>query len=165
MIIHMRYLSDEEKEQAQKYIDLAIKEAQKSDCLKSKCGSIIIKENKIIGKGHNSPPAELESQRRCSIDKKSYHEKITDKTCCIHAEQRAIINALKENPSKIKDSMLYFIRLDKNNNKIYAEKPYCTICSKIALDVGIKYFVLFHKEGICEYDTEEYNNLSFNYEE
>jgi len=35
----------------------------------------------------------------------------------------------------------------------------------MALDVKIAEFVLWHKEGICVYNTEEYNQLSFEYSE
>jgi hypothetical protein len=31
----------------------------------------------------------------------SYHRKVTDKTCCIHAEQRALFDALKNHPEQI----------------------------------------------------------------
>ena len=153
------------KGENKKFMEEAVEEALKSSCLRSKCGCIIIKDNKIIGRGFNSPPKGLESQRRCLNDKNSYDKKVTDKTCCIHAEQRAIFNTLKNNPSKINGSKLYFIRLDKSNNMIFAGKPYCTICSKMALDLGIKEFVLWNERGICVYDTEEYNDLSFGYKE
>ena len=139
--------------------------AKLSTCLRSKCGSIIVKENEIIGKGYNSPPKELESQRKCSNKKEEYHKKVTDKTCCIHAEQRAILDALRNNPEKIKDSVLYFIRLNENNKISHAGNPYCTICSKLALETGIKHFVLMHKEGLKFYNTEEYNLLSYQYKE
>jgi hypothetical protein len=33
------------------------------------------------------------------------------------------------------------------------------------LDVGISEFVLWHEQGITIYDTDEYNNLSFWYDE
>ena len=88
---------------------------------------------------------------------------MTDKTCCIHAEQRAIIDTLT-NKENIEGSDLYFTSVDKKNI-VYSENPYCTICSKLALDIGIKNFILWHKEGIRAYDAEEYNNLSFNYKE
>lgn len=78
-------------------------------------------------------------------------------------KQRAIINALLKNPDEIKGSRLYFIRINENNEALKAKKPYCTICSKMVLDVGIKEFVLVHEKGICVYDTREYNDLSFNY--
>ena len=160
----MRYLNDaDEKEGAVIYLNSAIKAAKKSTCLESKCGSVIIKEEEIIGEGFNSPPANLESQRKCLTEKATYDEKITDKTCCVHAEERAIIDALKKNPEKIEGSILYFVRLDMKNNMLFSKRPYCTICSKMALDTGIKEFVLWHEEGICVYDTQEYNSLSFDY--
>lgn len=159
----MKYLSKEREYNLSNWFKEAINEAVKSTCLRAKCGSIIVKDKQIIGKGFNSPPVNLESQRKCLNEKSLYDEKVTDKTCCVHAEQRAIIDALKNNPDKIKDSSLYFIRLDLGDNILFSKKPYCTHCSKLALDVGIKEFILWHKKGICIYDTEEYNDLSFNY--
>lgn len=146
-------------------IEEAVKQAEKSRCEQARCGCVIIKDEKIIGKGFNSPPGELESQRRCSNSKKDFNEKVTDKTCCMHAEQRAIIDALKNNPNLIEGADLYFIRIDNLGIKIPADKLYCTICSKMALDVGIKNFVLFHDKGIRFYDTQEYNDLSFGFED
>lgn len=35
----------------------------------------------------------------------------------------------------------------------------------MALDLGIKNFILFHKQGIKVYDAREYNNLSFSFED
>jgi len=148
-----------------KYIGEAVKEANKSGCEQARCGCVIVKDEKIIGKGFNSPPAELESQRRCSNSKKDFNNKVTDKTCCMHAEQRAIIDTLKNNHDLIKEADLYFIRIDKEGIKIPAGKPYCTICSKMALDVGIKNFILFHKQGIRFYDAQEYNDLSFGFKD
>jgi len=159
----MKILSGKEEAEAMKFIDEAANVALDSTCKRKKCGSIIVKKGTIIGKGFNSPPNDDESQRRCSNDKNSYDRKITDKTCCVHAEQRAIMDALRKNPQKIAGSRLYFIRLDDNGVKGVAGNPYCTICSKMALDSGIKEFVLWHETGITVYDTEEYNDLSFRY--
>ena len=61
--------------------------------------------------------------------------------------------------------MLFFIRLDENDEPKHSGKPYCSICSKMALDAGIKKFVLWHKEGWTAYDTKEYNDLTFQYSE
>ena len=145
------------------FMDSAAKIAKQSTCERSKCGSVIVKDDQIIGKGFNSPVNNLESQRRCKNNKDEYHKKVTDKTCCVHAEQRAIMDALKNNPLKLKDSKLYFIRLDENNNKTEAGPPYCTICSKMALDAGIKEFILLHKEGEKVYNTEDYNKISYDF--
>ncbi len=160
----MIYLSGNEEKTAWAFIEEAAKTALNSTCHRSRCGAVIIKDNKIIGRGFNSPPQNKEENRRCSLSKEEYHKKVTDKTCCIHAEQRAIIDAIK-NEKNLDNSRLYFIRLDEKGSPSKAGNPYCTICSKMALDSGIKEFVLWHEKGICVYDTEEYNNLSFNYKE
>lgn len=161
----MYFVSEPEVQEAKWWLNQAAEIALQATCERSKCGCVIISNNECIGIGYNTPPNNLESQRRCSCEKESYHNKVTDKTCCIHAEQRAIMDALQNYPHKIAWSRLYFIRLDEENKPSFAGKPYCTICSKMALDVGISKFVLSHQEGICVYGTEEYNDLSYQYSE
>lgn len=86
----------------------------------------------------------------------------SDKTCCLHAEGEAIDSAIDNyRKNSLKDATMYFIRLNLKNRIILAGKPYCTICSKDALDKGIKNWVLLHKSGIYSYDAEEYNEISF----
>lgn len=145
----MRYLFGNEEKKAFEYINKTVQVALGSTCQRAKCGSIIVKNNEVIGSGFNSPPQNKEYQRRCSYSKELYPKKVTDKTCCVHAEQRAIIDTLKNNSDKLVGSRLYFIRLDKNDKPSHAGKPYCTHCSKLALDVGISEFVLWHEQGIC----------------
>jgi len=157
----MKYLMGEEKEKAIIYFEKAKELAKKATCKRTKCGAVIIKDGKVIGEGFNSPPGNLESQRRCFIKKNEYPEKTTDKTCCVHAEHRAVADALKKNPEKLNGSRLYFARLNMDNEFRFAGKPYCTICSKFVLDSGISEFVLWHEEGIADYDAEEYNDVSF----
>ncbi|MEK6863352.1 MAG: hypothetical protein AABW53_01510 [Nanoarchaeota archaeon] len=157
----MKILTGSEELEAAKFIDFAAEIAKLSSCYRSRCGSVIVKDQKIIGKGYNSPPLNKKLEY-CLKDSLPADFK-SDKTCCIHAEQRAIMDALQHHPGKIKDSRLYFIRLDEQGDKLKAGKPYCTICSKMALDSGIAEFVLWHEEGICVYDTQEYNELSFQY--
>src|SRR3989338_4439683 len=138
----MKYLSGNEEKKALEFIKKAAHIALSSTCERSRCGSVIVLDDIIIGSGFNSPPQEHERQRRCSVSKDSYHNKVTDKTCCVHAEQRAIMYALQKNPDKLLGSRLYFIRLDKDGTPSHAGKPYCTLCSKMSLDIGINEFVL-----------------------
>jgi len=122
---------------------------------------VIVNKDEIIGKGYNAPPLDIKL-RYCLKDELPAEFK-SDKTCCVHAEQRAIMNALQKNPEKLPGSRLYFIRLDEQGNKKKAGRPYCTICSKMALDAKISEFVLWKEEGVCVYDTLEYNILSFEF--
>jgi len=162
----MRYIVDTIEEQdAVLWMDCAADMARQAMCHDARCGSVIVKDGSLIGSAYNAPAGGIESQRRCDIPKTAYHFRVTDKTCCVHAEQRAIMDALRKNPDKIVGARLYFIRVDADGNLIKAAigAPYCTICSKMALDAGISEFVLWHKEGVCAYDTEEYNALSCRY--
>lgn len=146
---------------SQENFDILVDTAKKSTCHRSKCGSIILSKNdEIIGIGYNSMPCYEEAQ--CFKDGLAPGFK-SDKTCCIHAEQRAIMDALKNNAEDIKDSLLLFIRLDENDIPKRSGEPYCTICSKMALDTGIGRFALWHKEGWTAYEASYYNKLSFEY--
>ena len=150
----MKYLSGEEKRKAQQFMDKAAEVALHSTCFRSRCGTVIVKDNTIIGEGFNSPP-QNECLESCLKDTLPASFK-SDKTCCVHAEQRAIMDALRRNSAKIERSQLYFIRLDEQGEKQYAGDPYCTICR-------IGEFVLWHEQGICVYDTKEYNARSFRF--
>jgi len=156
----MRILDNKESE---KWMRAAAEVAKRATCGRSKCGSVIVKNDEIIGEGFNSPAGNLKDQRRCAIEKDSYHRKVTDKTCCVHAEERAIMDALRRNPDKLASSVLYFIRLNEDGKPKFSGQPYCTICSKLALDQGLAEFVLWHESGITAYPTDEYNDLSYKY--
>ena len=162
----MRYLSDEEKIIAEKYIEEAVRVAQRATCERAKCGAVIVNNDEIIGTGFNSPPSDDEKERRCAIKKDEYHEKVTDKTCCVHAEQRAIMDALRRNPDKVKGAKLYFARFySDGQRRVLGGKIqlYCTICAKMMFDVGIAEFILMHQNGVRAYSDYKYVNDSFNY--
>lgn len=158
----MEYLNGQQEKEAIEMMKSAASVAKEALCLKAKCGTIIINDGEIIGTGYNAPPLDKEENRQC--DKKASPGKPNyDKTCCLHAEWRAIMDALKRNSGKLTGSKLYFTRVDETGNIIKSGKPYCTVCSRLALDAGIEKFVLWHEEGICEYPTDEYNRLSYEY--
>jgi len=163
-VLEMEYLQGEERERAEIYLKSAVLCAGDSGCLRAKCGAVIVSQgNLIIGKGCNSPAGEHESGRRCERKKSEYAEKVTDKTCCVHAEQRAIFAAFRHSPNHLKGSTMYFARFDEDMNLSDHRRPYCTICSKMMVDVGITQFVRYQDGDIIRYDTKEYDDLSANY--
>ncbi|MFA6088314.1 MAG: deaminase [Candidatus Woesearchaeota archaeon] len=157
----MRFLTGEEEKRAKKWFDYAANIAKNAKCLKKKCGSIIVKNNEVIGVGYNAPP--LDNVVLECIKESLPKDFKSEKHCCLHAEQNAIIDALFNYSKKIQGSTLYYTKVDKNNIIQFSGKPYCTICSKMALRVKISEFAVWHKEGICVYGTDEYNKLSFEY--
>ncbi len=158
----MKYLAGQQEKEAISWMNKAAKMAEKALCLKAKCGTVIVKDNEIIGQGYNAPPLDKEENRMCDKELGQGKEKY-DRTCCMHAEWRAITDVLRRNPEKLSGSKLYFIRIDEKDNFKISGKPYCTVCSRMALDAGIDAFVLWHEDGICEYPTDEYNRLSYQY--
>lgn len=160
----MDYLKENsiEEVEGKKWMYEASKVALNALCHKANCGTVIVKDGEIIGFGYNAPPLDKEVNRMCDREFSPGKPKY-DKTCCIHAEWRAIMDSLRRNAEKLKGSKLYFCRVDSLGNVKRSGKPYCTVCSRLALDAGIDKFVLWHKEGICEYVTDEYDQLSYNY--
>ena len=144
------------------WMNEAGKIAESAMCLKAKCGTVIVKDGEIIGEGYNAPPLDKEENRMCDKEFVAGKPKY-DKTCCIHAEWRAIMDALRKSPEKLFGSKLYFTRVNEKGEIKRSGKPLCTVCSRLALDAGIEKFVLWHEEGIREYPTDEYNRLSYEY--
>lgn len=159
----MRYLEGTELRVARKFLEEAQREARKSTCKSRKCGAVIVRNHMVVGRGFNSPPKDLESQRRCGANKGSLDSKVTDATCCIHAERRAVSSAIKKRSTTANGSTMYFTSVDDDGKRIHSGKPYCTDCSKMALDEGVSEWVLEHSWGTILYGAEEYNELSYNY--
>lgn len=146
------------------YFQLAADEAKLATCLRARCGTVIIARNaQVIGRGHNSPPLEDEGQRTCNLEWDLSVKPKYDKTCCIHAEWNAVIDACKTNAQKLIGSTLYFMRVDENGDFTDAGDPFCTVCSRLSLQSGIEYFALWNSTGIQRYSTRDYNLKSYDF--
>ena len=158
-----RALAGEEAVEAQQFLDQAAGLALAARCLRSRCGSVIVTDSAagptVIGSGVNSPPGGCAIERCFKGDLPAGFR--SDRTCCVHAEQNAILDALRTHPNRVDGSRLYFIRLDDLGRPAPAGAPYCTICSKLTQAAGIAEFVLLHPAGITVYGADEYNRLSF----
>jgi len=149
---------------ARHMIELAADQAIMSSCLRSLCGAVIVAADgtSVIGAGYNSPPQDCPIGPVCRKDTLPADFR-SDKTCCLHAEQRAVFDALAHHADLLVGSTIYFVRLGDDGEPKPSGEPYCTICSKTTLDVGIATFVLWRPEGFRAYGTYEYNELSFGY--
>lgn len=142
--------------------------AQRSLCLRSKCGAVLVDGDEIIGQGYNAPPRDDLAHRKCQSVTASKAKPKSDRTCCVHAEWRAIEGALRGASARIEGAVLYFARIDDETGQLKPSgRPYCTVCSRIALDVGIASWVLWHGpvDGTRIYTAYEYNQLSHLYDD
>jgi len=106
------------------YIELAVKIAQRSHCIKRHVGAVLAKETRIVSLGYNGPPAgthncdEEYPDSGCALDSKG------SCSLAIHAEQNAILYAAK-NKVNIKGCTLYV-----------SLSP-CLSCARIIYSMGI----------------------------
>lgn len=158
----MKLLDGDRKQEALKWLDEAAKVAAQSLCERAHCGSVIAKDGELISSGFNSPPQNDPKLRTCLQEYDIPEGFRHDRTCCIHAEQRAIQNALKVGKD-LTDASIYFIAIDKEGEKIMATDMKCTICSRAVLDAKIKEFIFYSPEGVRSYDPAEVDTLSYEY--
>lgn len=151
-------LSEEELEETKAYLKEAAKEAKKSKCVKSQRGAVLVKNGRIIGRGHNQTT--LPDLCNPCIREKIHNNGQVELCAAIHAEQMVIIDAAQKGES-ILGTTLYHIKL-KNGTPVPSGAPSCTVCSRIICVAGLK-FVLWHKDGYVIYEPDEFNKLSFEY--
>ena len=159
----MQRVVGSELEAIQPYFEAAAEIAKDATCSNGNCGTVIVKDGEIIGQGYNGPAFDDEANRMCEKTWDLSVKPKYDKTCCTHAEWRAILDACKRNPDKIGGSMLYFMRVDDDGNFTDAGDPYCTTCSRLTLESGIGHFALWNDGGADVYEAAEYNNKSYEF--
>jgi deoxycytidylate deaminase len=159
----MQRVADSHLEAIRPFFEAAAAVARNATCYRAHCGSVIVKDGEVIGMGYNSPVLDDETNRMCDEEYDLSVKRKYDKTCCVHAEWRAILDACKRSAEKLGGSALYFMRVDEQGNFTDAGAPYCTTCSRLALESGVGQFALWNGGGADVYDTAEYNRRSYSY--
>jgi deoxycytidylate deaminase len=157
----MKRIEGADFEAIRPYFESAADVAKDATCLRAKCGSIIVKDSIIIGQGFNSPALDNEDQRLCAAEMDTTLKPKYDKTCCIHAEWRAVLDACKTNADKIGGSVLYFMRINEAGEFTDAGDPFCTVCSRLTMEAGVSEFALYNNGGADIYPLDEYNLKSY----
>ncbi|MCH8233390.1 MAG: dCMP deaminase family protein [Bacteroidetes bacterium] len=107
------------------FMELAVNLAKRSHCIKRHVGAVLSKDTRIISIGYNGPPAGTHNcdeewpEEGCPRDSKG------GCSLAIHAEQNAILYAVKNNTS-VKGATLYLTL-----------SP-CLACSRIIYTMGIE---------------------------
>lgn len=156
-------MANPSKTQHEHFFREAMLVAQEATCLRARCGSVVVsKDGTVIGRGFNAPPLNDENQRKCEATLDSTLKPKSDRTCCVHAEWNAILNASINNGLHMAGSTLYFMRVDEDGNFTNAGEPYCTVCSRLALQSGVSVFGLW-ENGPRMIPTNLYNEMSYAY--
>lgn len=155
------WLEGEELQQAEALLAYAEDVARKKSLCKRNAhyGAAIFNRDVLVGEGANAPPLDA-CIERCLKDVLPRNFR-SDPTCCVHAEQNAVLDAAKKHPELLSGATLYLTKIDGQNTPVPAGKPYCTICSKTVLNAGIAYWVLRHEEGVVRYDARALNAFVF----
>ncbi len=122
----------------EKYLEAARKFAGYSPCLKVKYGCIIVKKDKVISFGFNEPLHYKDYCKTCSRLGKPHGEEYTSSCPTLHAEEWAIVNAVKaEHGEELKGAVIYISGI----NMPEGAKP-CWHCKRLLEAVGIKKVVI-----------------------
>lgn len=148
----------------EKWFAEAAKIARRSLCLRANCGAVLVKDGRILGAGYNGPPQDNLDLRACSSIEASKKKPKSDRTCCLHAEWRALLDGLALSPEDVEGSTMIFCRVDAAGSLLKSGNPYCTVCSRLTLDRGVASWFLWHETGIREYAADEYHLLSERYD-
>lgn len=134
------------KENWNYWIQEARKEAEKSPCLRMKFGSIIIKEGKELGRGHNRPP--YEACEECMREVGRIPPRIRAEACyAFHAEQWATVNALKKG-NDVEGSVLVIAGFNpKKSGTVIYNRFTCTLCSRTIAAAGVMGMIALGPEG------------------
>jgi dCMP deaminase len=120
------------------FMSVAQNIAERSNCMKQKVGTVIVKDKRIVAAGYNGTPSGIPNCfeggcERCNINTEQGLE--LDKCFCIHSEENAVIEVGRQN---LKDCTLF------------ATTHPCIFCAKIIIAGGIKR-VIYDKEYNSEY--------------
>jgi len=107
------------------YMELATSLAKRSHCIKRHVGAVLTKDTRIISIGYNGPPAGTHNCDEEFPDKGCASDSKGSCSLAIHAEQNAILYAVKNNASVA-------------GTTLYVTLSPCLACSRIIYSMGIE---------------------------
>lgn len=138
------------------YLDIAETVAERSTCLDSNYGAIIVKNDEVISTGYNGAPRGIKSCIEYGRCMRKTNKRGEGYLSCssVHAEQNAIISA---NRKDMIGSTLYLAG-KKVESKEYVKNPEpCIICKRMIINAGIsKIFVRTYKHTFKEIDVNSW---------
>lgn len=144
-------------------IEEAIEEARRSPCAKSKRGAVVFAEDRILGIGFNGQPTGF-----ACTDSHACHKHCA--MICMHAEARAILDALTSPPTYPRSVPRELVHVKVSDGKLATSGgPSCVQCSRLVVDQRIAGVWLYEvksatSEGVDEgwyfYPAAEFHRIS-----
>jgi dCMP deaminase len=156
----------ERPNKTQYFLQIALSVAARSTCLRRKFGSVIVKDNTIIGTGYNGNARGVINCHEAGCIKNlmnAPHSQAYDFCPAVHAEENAIINS---NRADRIGATLYIAGLDLEGN--YTMAFPCQRCQRKIINSQIKNVIILREDGtskninVNDYikqDTEWYKSL------
>lgn len=113
------------------FMELAVNLAKRSHCIKKHVGAVLTKDTRIISIGYNGPPA---GTHNCDIefpDKGCARDSKGSCSLALHAEQNAILYAVKNNTSV-------------EGSTLYVTLSPCLACARIIFSMGISKVIFLY---------------------
>jgi len=147
------------KKDHEEFMKAAWDEAEKAKCHKSHFGAVIVKDGNILARGHNEPVGE--PCQVCLRKEKNIGGGLNSELCfSVHAEQNALLQALKEKKD-ISNALMYIGHIKNGEKKKFSGKPFCTVCSRLIAASGLKGVVLWMGNDYAFLSANEFNEESF----
>lgn len=129
------------------FMELAVNLAKRSHCIKRHVGAVLTKDTRIISIGYNGPPAGTHNCDEQWPDEGCPRDSKGGCSLAIHAEQNAILYAVK-NKTSVEGATLY-VTLSP-----------CLACARIIFSMGIEKVIFLNSyaqyKGIAEDEGVEF---------
>jgi dCMP deaminase len=156
-------LKSERPEKIKYYMNIAKEVSARSNCLTTKHGAIIVRDDQIVATGYNGAPRKVRDcmergtclRRELRIPSGQRYELCRT----VHAEANAIINAARAGVSLLKgDLYIYSEKVWKDERKIVNAHP-CFICKKLVINAGIRdVYCMQEDSSVKKYSVQEWVN-------
>ena len=124
------------------YLDIAQTVAERSTCLRSRFGAIIVKNDEIVSTGYTGAPR---GRKNCTNLRFCAEESGEGLACrSVHAEENAIISAAR---GEMIGAVLYLVGQDARTGEIDETAMPCAHCKRLIINAGIARIVVRRAEG------------------
>ena len=134
------------------YLDIAETVMERSTCLRSHYGAIIVRNDEIVSTGYNGAPRGRENcidLGSCLRDKlKVPHGQRYEICRSVHAEMNAIISAAR---SECIGATLFLVGRNAKTGSYLDDVEPCSMCRRVIINSGIKRVIL--RTGKDTYNT------------